>query len=164
MPLFAQTPIPINTTGPIPIFYCNTLPKAYHFDEYHNCARDPMCWEEPIDIEAINVTVCIDKVDSKTNSITYCIYVIDFETNSITEYCELIVNSPNNQQPNNQQPNNNNPNILSGNILQYQSNNPAQFLLLLDSKQLCLVTGNFQCVVLSKINLQHLVSLQHMIQ
>jgi hypothetical protein len=38
------------------------------------------------------------------------------------------------------------PSTLSGNILQYLGNSPAQYLLLLDIKQICLVAGNFNCV------------------
>ncbi len=53
------------------------------------------------------------------------------------------VNSPN---LNNQQSNNANPNTLSENILQYQGNNTAKYILLLDIKQICLVAGNFNCV------------------
>ena len=37
-------------------------------------------------------------------------------------------------------------NTLKENILQYQRNNTAKYIILLDIKQTCLVAGNFNCV------------------
>ena len=67
--------------------------------------------------------------------------------------CALPISVDNDPSFHNSQPTTNNnhyastyPNTLSGNILQYQGNNTAKYILLLDIKQICLVSGNFNCV------------------
>ena len=67
----------------------------------------------------------------------------NFNTFSDSTSVDRPINSPD---LNNQQSNNTNPNTLSENILQYQGNNTAKYILLLDIKQICLIAGNFNCV------------------
>ena len=82
-------------------------------------------------------TGCSSKTEPKTNNtIIYCGGTTIKRIKTTTTLQPIIQNYYTNTSSN----------TLANNLLQYLNNSPAQFLLLLDSKQLCLIAGDFQCV------------------
>ena len=125
----APPPIPCDTTKdpkcppipplpPIPV--CT---QGFHLDKKSNTC-------------VLN-TGCSSKTEPKANStVIYCEGTKVKTVKSTTTLQPIIQNYYTNTSSN----------TLANNLLQYLSNIPAQFLLLLDSKQLCLIAGDFQCV------------------
>jgi hypothetical protein len=97
--------------------------QAYHFDKKTN--------------KCILNSNCKSGTESKSNTtLVYCQDIITKKQFVVQKEQPIIKNYYTNTSSN----------TLANNLLQYLSNSPAQYLLLLDSKQLCLIAGDFQCV------------------
>jgi hypothetical protein len=128
MSIISPSTKPVNDTNPPPVIpplfdNCVLFPIVYHYDKSHTCVLKPNCKDGPFDKKTNNTTVdCYITVTKK--------HVIIQKEQPITNNYYTYTSS----------------NTLANNLLQYLSNSPAQFLLLFDSKQLCLIAGDFQCV------------------
>ncbi len=123
-----------NSTTPKPPVIVPICTQGYHLDKKLNtCILNSNCKSGTGPNANQTIIICTDTVTKKQ-------FIVKHDQPIIKNYYNTYSQQQQQQQPY--------PNSLANSLLSSSNNNPTAtaYLLLLDSKQLCLIVGSFQCV------------------